>query len=211
MQKFRSRARAQLRDVAVELVSQCFRPEPRVIISFVSLAAPHGDATTGESAFLHRLTQRKKCLTIAETDHCNQPRLCVRDDVVQKRQVRRALATKVKLRLKSKQTWKLLEHQNAPAPRDEKPGPRRSCALSFLAQRGLVGATRMREKIIETDLPSRNFQPLVYGVGAWTSHLHFAYDLVALLQPRLVVELGVDRGESFFAFCQSAAENKTRT
>jgi hypothetical protein len=69
----------------------------------------------------------------------------------------------------------------------------------------------MREKIIETDLPSRNFQPLVYGVGAWTSHLQFAYDLVALLRPRLLVELGVDRGESYFAFCQSAAENETGT
>ena len=67
---------------------------------------------------------------------------------------------------------------------------------------------RMQSKIIGTELPSRHFQPRVYGVGAWTDHLHFGYDLVALLQPKLVVELGVDRGESYFAFCQAVAETK---
>jgi hypothetical protein len=39
-------------------------------------------------------------------------------------------------------------------------------------------------------LASRSFQPRVYGVGAWTDNLHFADDLVALLKPRLLVELG---------------------
>jgi hypothetical protein len=63
----------------------------------------------------------------------------------------------------------------------------------------------------QIDLPSRPFEPRIYGVGAWTSHLHFAYDLVATLRPALLVELGVDRGESYFAFCQSAAENRTGT
>lgn len=69
----------------------------------------------------------------------------------------------------------------------------------------------MSVAIFKTDPPSRNFQPGVYGVGAWTSHLHFGYDLVAQLRPRLLVELGVDRGESYFAFCQSAVENATGT
>ena len=63
----------------------------------------------------------------------------------------------------------------------------------------------------DIDLPSRRFEPRIYGVGAWTSHLHFAYDLVATLKPAVLVELGVDRGESYFAFCQSAAENQTGT
>ena len=63
----------------------------------------------------------------------------------------------------------------------------------------------------DTDLPSRRFEPRIYGVGAWTSHLHFAYDFVATLRPAVLVELGVDRGESYFAFCQSAAENRTGT
>ena len=59
------------------------------------------------------------------------------------------------------------------------------------------------------DLPSRRFQPLRYGLGAWTEHIFFAYDLVAQLKPRRLVELGTDRGESYFAFCQSALENQT--
>jgi Methyltransferase domain len=63
----------------------------------------------------------------------------------------------------------------------------------------------------QIDLPSRQFEPRVYGVGAWTSHLHFAYDLVAVLRPAVIVELGVDRGESYFAFCQSVVENQTGT
>ena len=66
-------------------------------------------------------------------------------------------------------------------------------------------------RTIVDELPSRHFQPRIYGVGAWTAHLHFAYDLVALLRPKVLVELGVDRGESYFAFCQSAAEHKTGT
>jgi hypothetical protein len=69
----------------------------------------------------------------------------------------------------------------------------------------------MGTEIIHADLPSRRFEPRIYGVGAWVGHLHFAYDLVAALRPRLLVELGVDRGESYFAFCQSAQENKTST
>lgn len=61
------------------------------------------------------------------------------------------------------------------------------------------------------ELPSQHFNPRVYGVGAWTDNLHFAYDAVAALRPKLLVELGTDRGESYFAFCQSAAENNTGT
>jgi len=69
----------------------------------------------------------------------------------------------------------------------------------------------MGTEIIHADLPSSRFEPRVYDVGAWTPHLHFAYDLVAALKPRVLVELGVDRGESYFAFCQSAVENHTDT
>lgn len=69
----------------------------------------------------------------------------------------------------------------------------------------------MRPVKLETDLPSRHFAPRIYGVGAWTDHLHFGYDLVALTRPEVLVELGVDRGESFFAFCQAAVEHATGT
>jgi methyltransferase family protein len=65
--------------------------------------------------------------------------------------------------------------------------------------------------MVEIDLPSRQFEPRLYGVGAWTGHLHFACDLVAVLKPAVLVELGVDRGESYFTFCQAAAENQTGT
>lgn len=61
------------------------------------------------------------------------------------------------------------------------------------------------------ELPSQSFAPRVYGVGAWTDNLHFAYDLVAAVRPKLLVELGTDRGESYFAFCQSTVENRTGT
>ena len=63
----------------------------------------------------------------------------------------------------------------------------------------------------QIDLPSRHFEPRIYGVGAWTGHLHFACDLMAVLKPTLLLELGVDRGESYFAFCQTAAEHHTGT
>jgi hypothetical protein len=69
----------------------------------------------------------------------------------------------------------------------------------------------MRTHIIHGDLPSRYFEPRIYGVGAWTPHLAVGYDLVAVLKPALLVELGVDRGESYFGFCQSVVENRTGT
>lgn len=69
----------------------------------------------------------------------------------------------------------------------------------------------MDPAIARAELPSRRFAPSIYGVGAWTDNLHFAYDLVATLRPRVFVELGTDRGESYFAFCQSALDNRTGT
>ncbi len=63
----------------------------------------------------------------------------------------------------------------------------------------------------EWNLPSRTFQPRVYGLGAWTDNLPFACDVVATLRPQLLVELGTDRGESYFGFCQAVAENGTGT
>ncbi len=60
-------------------------------------------------------------------------------------------------------------------------------------------------------LPSHRFDPVRYGLGAWTDNIFFACDLVAQLRPRCLVELGTDRGESYFAFCQSALESETGT
>src|SRR5450432_797235 len=77
--------------------------------------------------------------------------------------------------------------------------------------RALSCRGNMKSESIAANLPSRHFEPLRYGLGAWTEHIYFAYDLVAELKPRLLVELGTDRGESYFAFCQAAEEKKTGT
>jgi len=47
-----------------------------------------------------------------------------------------------------------------------------------------------------------------YLGDSWCMHLPFAYDLMLELAPKVFVELGVKEGESYFSFCQSAAENK---
>ena len=47
----------------------------------------------------------------------------------------------------------------------------------------------MAPELNPANLPSINFEPLRYGLGAWTEHVFFAYDLVAQLKPRLLVEL----------------------
>jgi cephalosporin hydroxylase len=47
-----------------------------------------------------------------------------------------------------------------------------------------------------------------YLGDSWCMHLPFAYDLMRELSPKVFVELGVKQGESYFAFCQSAVENK---
>jgi hypothetical protein len=59
-------------------------------------------------------------------------------------------------------------------------------------------------------IPSGDFQPLRYrpgGVGNWSAHLPFAFDLVGAVRPQLFVELGTHYGESYFGFCQSVAQH----
>ena len=42
-------------------------------------------------------------------------------------------------------------------------------------------------------------------------HLPFAYDLMREFRPKVFVELGVWKGESYFSFCQSAADHRIST
>ncbi len=59
-------------------------------------------------------------------------------------------------------------------------------------------------------IPSGDFQPLRYrpgGVGNWSGHLPFAFDLVGAVRPQLLVELGTHYGESYFGFCQSIVQH----
>jgi hypothetical protein len=42
-------------------------------------------------------------------------------------------------------------------------------------------------------------------------HLPFAYDLMREFRPKVFVELGVWKGESYFSFCQSAADHRIPT
>ncbi len=49
----------------------------------------------------------------------------------------------------------------------------------------------------------RGFEPRRMVFSTWVDHLPFAYDLVEALRPRMVVELGVYNGLSFFTFCQA--------
>lgn len=53
----------------------------------------------------------------------------------------------------------------------------------------------------------RNFEPRHAVVSAWIDHVCFGYDLVWALRPGLVVELGTNRGMSYFTFCQSMKDH----
>lgn len=49
------------------------------------------------------------------------------------------------------------------------------------------------------------------AVSPWSGHRQFAYDLVAYVKPRRIVELGTHYGCSFFAFLQACKDEKLNT
>lgn len=46
---------------------------------------------------------------------------------------------------------------------------------------------------------------------AWVGHMPFAYWVIEKLKPSTFVELGTHTGNSYFSFCQSIQDNKTKT
>ena len=61
-------------------------------------------------------------------------------------------------------------------------------------------------------LNALDFEPkrLVFP-DSWIRHIPFAYFMVTVLRPNLIVELGVHSGNSFCAFCQGVEENNLQT
>lgn len=62
------------------------------------------------------------------------------------------------------------------------------------------------------NLVSTRFRPLrnhPKSSRSWTGHLPFASDLIDSLRPSLLVELGVQYGDSYFGFCQAIKETGT--
>ncbi len=49
------------------------------------------------------------------------------------------------------------------------------------------------------------------AISPWQGHRDFAYDLVGFARPRLIVELGVHFGCSYFAFCQAVKDRDLNT
>jgi Methyltransferase domain len=54
---------------------------------------------------------------------------------------------------------------------------------------------------------ARHFEPRWSRISAWLDHMPFGYDIVEAVRPGLLVELGTNKGISFFTFCQSIKEH----
>jgi hypothetical protein len=89
---------------------------------------------------------------------------------------------------------------------DRQPGP---TGKKIPLERSRPAGSAMPEDLSKLVSPTY-FGPRIqrYLGDSWCMHLPFAYDLMRELAPKVFVELGVKEGESYFAFCQSAAENK---
>ena len=55
--------------------------------------------------------------------------------------------------------------------------------------------------LIERD--SYFWSPDYLEASAWIEHIPFAFWIIEVAKPKMVVELGVHNGSSYFAFCQA--------
>ena len=109
--------------------------------------------------------------------------------------------------------------QNAGSPSTEKDRPERSRKRAKSKQAPNASPVRGHET---ADYADNNFAQLNeptytgpyiqrYFGDHWSMHLPFAYDLMREFRPKVFVELGVWKGESYFSFCQSAADHRIPT
>jgi len=47
------------------------------------------------------------------------------------------------------------------------------------------------------------WSPNYVATSAWIEHIPFGFWIIEVLRPRVVVELGVHNGTSYFSFCQA--------
>lgn len=65
---------------------------------------------------------------------------------------------------------------------------------------------------LQSFLSTASFQvPPVFVEATWAQHAPFASHLMAVLRPRVYVELGTRAGSSYFCFCQAIQEHRTGT
>lgn len=69
----------------------------------------------------------------------------------------------------------------------------------------------MKKWIIGEPVFEADFINEKLAVAPWEGHRRFAYDFLSFMQPERIVELGTHYGCSFFAFCQSAKDQKLNT
>jgi O-antigen biosynthesis protein len=84
--------------------------------------------------------------------------------------------------------------------------PRRLDAAGGRLGRMLGDGSRQAARLSPCDFPlCWTFPGRLRGrlPSAWIEHIPFAFALVEMLRPRCVVELGVQSGDSFLAFCQA--------
>jgi GT2 family glycosyltransferase len=53
--------------------------------------------------------------------------------------------------------------------------------------------------------------PQYLAPSAWVEHIPFAFDLIQILKPKILVELGVYQGVSYFTFCQAVRSHELQT
>jgi hypothetical protein len=63
----------------------------------------------------------------------------------------------------------------------------------------------------ESEIGMKQIEPVIFNAGAWSKHVPFAYELIRDLKPKIFVELGSHRGESYFSFCQSVKDHSLGT